>query len=75
VSEDKGEDKPEPGDEPSQKKPLRPGEVRLKPAGEATVKHEECAPEPPVDKRIHPRRPLPPVPEKPAEPPDEDQEP
>lgn len=42
----------------------QPGEqVRLKPAGEALVKPQENPVEPPADKRIHNRRPLPLVPE------------
>jgi hypothetical protein len=44
--------------------------VHLKPAGEALVKPQENPAEPPNDKRIHPRRPLPLVPEGP----DDDQE-
>jgi hypothetical protein len=44
--------------------------VRLKPAGEARVKPQENPVEPPADKQIHPRRPLPLVPEGP----DDDQE-
>jgi hypothetical protein len=44
----------------------------LKPAGEALVKPHENPVEPPTDKRIHPRRPLPLVPEGPDDPePDE----
>ena len=45
-------------------------QVPLKPAGEALVKPQENPVEPPADKRIHPRRPLPLVPEGP----DDDQE-
>lgn len=45
-------------------------QVRLKPAGEALVKPQENPAEPPTDKQIHPRRPLPLVPEGP-----DDQEP
>ena len=37
---------------------------RLKPAGEAVVKQHPEAQPPPPGKTIHPRRPLPPVPEK-----------
>jgi hypothetical protein len=46
------------------------GPVHLKPAGEALVKPQENPVEPRTDKRIHPRRPLPLVPEGP----DDDQE-
>lgn len=46
------------------------GQVHLKPAGEALVKPQERPVEPPADKQIHPRRPLPLVPEGP-----DDQEP
>ena len=42
-------------------------EVRLKPLGQVQVVPTQKAPEPPPDKRIHPRRPLPLVPEAPAE--------
>ena len=47
------------------------GPVHLKPAGKALVKPQENPIEPPTDKQIHPRRPLPLVPEGP----DDDQEP
>ena len=43
------------------------GEVRLKPLGQVRVVPTQKASEPPPDKRIHPRRPLPLVPEAPAE--------
>ena len=52
------------------KKQQHGGQVHLKPAGEALVKPQENPVEPPGDKRIHPRRPLPLVPEGP----DDDQE-
>lgn len=65
-------EKPGSDDKEQEEKPLRPGEVRLKPAGEKTVKHEEKAPKAPDDKRIHRRRPLPLVPDKPAEGSEED---
>jgi hypothetical protein len=45
----------------------RPGEISLKPAGEVVVTHEDMPAKLPEDKRIHPRRPLPPVPEAPSE--------
>jgi len=41
------------------------GKVHLKPAGEALVKPQENPAEPPADKRIHERRPLPLIPEGP----------
>ena len=41
-----------------------PGEVTLTPAGDVTVKKHEDAPPQRRDKTIHPRRPMPPVPEK-----------
>jgi len=47
------------------------GAVPLKPAGDVIVKHEEEPPQPPEVKRIHPRRPLPVVPE--AQPDQDDQ--
>jgi hypothetical protein len=40
----------------------------LKPAGEALVKPQENPVQPPADKQIHPRRPLPLVPEGPDDP-------
>jgi hypothetical protein len=48
-------------------KRLPPGQIHLKPAGEAFVKPLEAPDEPPADKRIHPRRPLPLVPEGPVD--------
>jgi hypothetical protein len=47
-------------------KRLPGGQVHLKPAGEARVTPLEAPDEPPADKRIHPRRPLPLVPEGPV---------
>jgi len=47
------------------KKHQHGGPVHLKPAGEAHVKPMENPVEPPTDKQIHPRRPLPLVPEGP----------
>ncbi len=43
-------------------------EVRLRPAGKGHVKHRKDAAPGPEEKTIHPRRPLPPVPEKPEDP-------
>jgi hypothetical protein len=51
--------------EKEEQKPLAPGEVRLRPAGESVVTHKNEPPQPLVDKQIHPRRPLPLVPEPP----------
>jgi hypothetical protein len=45
----------------------RQDEVSLEPAGEVVVIPETSLPKPPEDKRIHPRRPLPPIPDAPAE--------
>lgn len=42
-------------------------ETRLEYSGEFVVKHHPTPPGAPVDKQIHPRRPLPLVPEKPQE--------
>ena len=39
-------------------------ETNLEPAGEFVVEHHPVPPKGPADKTIHPRRPLPPVPEK-----------
>jgi len=54
-------------------KRLPGGHVRLEPAGEARVKTLETPVEPPADKQIHQRRPLPLVPEGPADDKEEDQ--
>jgi hypothetical protein len=48
------------------RKLLRPGETRLKSAGNVVVTYKDAPAEPPEGKRIHPRRPLPRVPEAPA---------
>ena len=50
------------------------GEVHLKPAGEAHVKPQDTPVEPPADKRIHSRRPLPLVPEGPDDADDEERD-
>ena len=50
------------------------GQVHLKPAGQALVKPQENPVEPPVDKQIHSRRPLPLVPEGPDDPDDEERD-
>jgi hypothetical protein len=55
-----------------ERQPVR--QVPLKPAGEAHVKPQENPVEPPADKRIHPRRPLPLVPEGPDNQDEDDQE-
>ena len=39
---------------------------KLKSSGEVVVRHTETPPPGPADKRIHPRRPLPPVPNRPG---------
>jgi hypothetical protein len=57
--------------EPDQKRP--PGEFRLTPAGKKTARYEELPVSPP-DKKIHPRRRMPPVPEKTDEQPEENDE-
>lgn len=49
--------------------PLR--ETALEPAGEVEVIYQDVPPRPPEDKKIHQRRPLPQVPEAPAEDADE----
>ena len=43
--------------------PGSPAGTPLKPAGNMTVRHEDKPPEAPEVRRIHPRRPLPAVPE------------
>lgn len=47
--------------------PSSPRESRLEPGGEAVVVYQETPLSPEEDKRIHPRRPLPLVPEAPNE--------
>ena len=54
------QDEAQPGEE------LPEGEVELKRASVVTVKHRQDADPTPPDKKIHPRRPLPIVPEKPG---------
>ena len=44
-----------------------PGETHLESAGEVTLDPQDEPPKPPEGKHIHPRRPLPPVPEAPTE--------
>jgi hypothetical protein len=41
------------------------GKSRLRPSGEVVVIHKEEAAKPPEDKQIHPRRPLPLIPQTP----------
>jgi hypothetical protein len=60
------EDEDDRGVEPQQ------NEISLDYSGEAVVVPKESLPKPPQDKRIHPRRPLPQVPQAPPE--DEDKE-
>lgn len=45
-----------------------PAESRLESAGEFVVEHRPIPPKGPADKKIHPRRPLPPVPNAPPHP-------
>lgn len=45
----------------------RPDEVPLKWVGDIVITPNKEPAEPPRDKRIHPRRPMPPVPERPSE--------
>ena len=45
----------------------RQDEVSLEPSGEVMLIPETSLPKPPEDKRIHPRRPLPPIPDAPDE--------
>ncbi len=42
-------------------------ETRLEPSGEVVVTHHKIPPKGPADKQIHPRRPLPPVPNAPPQ--------
>jgi hypothetical protein len=50
--------------EPPPKSSVPANDPRLLPAGEVVVSQEETAAKAPPDKRIHPRRALPPVPDK-----------
>lgn len=47
-------------------------ETYLEPAGEVEVHPQDAPPKPSETKRIHPRRPMPPVPEAPVEDKEED---
>jgi hypothetical protein len=50
---------------PCSSSPPKPNtHVPLQPAGEAVVNLDEAAAKPPPAKKIHPRRPLPPIPER-----------
>lgn len=53
--------------EEAQPEELPEGEVELKRTGETTVKPRQEAEPAPPDKKIHPRRPVPLVPEKPQQ--------
>jgi hypothetical protein len=57
---------------PEKKKPDTVRETRLESAGEFVVEHSPAPPKGPAEKTIHPRRPLPPVPEKAPKPDDEE---
>lgn len=48
----------------TQDKDSQVSDVRLKPGGQVQVTPTEKPTEPPADKKIHPRRPLPLIPEK-----------
>jgi hypothetical protein len=52
------------GKQKERKEDSRTSDVRIKPVGEVQVIPTTTASDPPADKRIHPRRPLPLVPEK-----------
>jgi len=45
----------------------QPAEIRLEPSGEVVVEHHSAPPTRQPDKQIHPRRPLPLVPNAPSE--------
>jgi hypothetical protein len=64
-----------PSEEENPDQALQPGEVRLTPAGKRTARYEDL-PTAPADKKIHPRRRLPAVPDNTDElPTDDDEEP
>ncbi len=60
MSKDEEEEKQKQSDNRNSSAPLA---VPLKPSGNITVRHEDKPPQPPEVKRIHPRRPMPVVPE------------
>jgi hypothetical protein len=62
---------PEEPDEPPSSTPG--GKSRLKYSGEVIVEHHPAPPPGPADLKIHPRRPLPPVPQAPDPPTKNDQ--
>ena len=53
--------------QPKREGTTTPGETALPQSDEVVLKHEDAPPKGPPDKRIHERRPLPLVPEKPPE--------
>lgn len=58
----------------SKKKPQetpqpQPDQIRLERAGQVVVEHHPTPPSGPADKQIHPRRPLPPIPDAASKPP------
>jgi hypothetical protein len=55
------------GEEEAAGRRAHPGRIRLKPAGEAVVTYKKSFVKSPGEKRIHSRRPLPPVPGAPPE--------
>jgi hypothetical protein len=59
---------PHPKKEPQTSCPSELPEIRLEPSGVVVVEHQSTPPTGPADKQIHPRRPLPLVPEAPARP-------
>jgi hypothetical protein len=53
------------GQKESEETQSNPRETRLEPGGEAVVTYKEMPDRPEPDKRIHSRRPLPPIPDAP----------
>jgi hypothetical protein len=61
-----GREKSESGESKPADKPKAPEEITLQPSGEVVVTHTGTAARAPEGKQIHPRRPLPRIPEAPA---------
>jgi len=58
---------------PQDASPKQTAEIRLESSGEVVVEHHATPPAGPLDKKIHPRRRLPLIPNAPSQPPNEDE--
>ena len=63
-----------PGKRKAKRKSPRPRDITLRSAGEVMITYTDAPAKPAEDKRIHPRRPMPLVPEAPTENPKEEQQ-